>query len=66
MSVQIFNHKVLIHIKLTRPQSASKDWQGLERSQKDMKRAVCALESPAKSKQALQKLEMASDTLAEP
>ena len=45
---------------------ASKGWQGLERFQKDLKKAGCALESLTESKQALQSLEMAPNLLAGP
>ena len=55
-----------LFIRLRGPQSASKGWPGLERSQKDLKRAGCALESLTKSKQALQSLEMAPNMLAGP
>ena len=51
-------------IRLRGPKSASKRWPALERSQKDLKRAGCALENLTKSKQALQSLEMAPNMLA--
>ena len=53
-------------MRLREPQSASKGWQGLERFQKDLKRAECALESLTKSRQALRSKKMAPNMLAGP